>query len=74
MLYLRQILAVLCLVLLAWSFLSLVTGPDIVSVLPAAGFLYIGLVSLPLPRNGESWFSVTDPSRFTISLRAPPLQ
>ncbi len=72
MLYFREIVALLCLVLLAWSLLAPVAGPEIVSVLPVIGFLSIVIVSLPIHRNAESSLRVLDPSHSTIALRAPP--
>src|SRR5262249_40348336 len=73
MFHLREIITVLCLVLLAWTLLAPVAAPDILIVLPVIAALLIALVSSLLPQSAGFRFHVLDPSLASNSVRAPPL-
>ena len=71
--YFRQIVAVLCLVLLAWTLIAPIGLSGFFLVLPVIATLSIILVSVLLPGT-KPGFRVLDPSLFSISLRGPPQQ
>jgi hypothetical protein len=73
MFYFRQVVAIVCLVLLAWTLIAPIGLSSFFLVLPVIATLSIILVSLLLPGT-ESDFRVYDPSLFSISLRGPPQQ
>jgi len=74
MLHLRELISLLCLVLLVWTLFAPGSGPDILLVLPVVGFLYIVATAVPIPGRRERKFRILDPSLSSISLRAPPVQ
>lgn len=72
MFHLRELIATLCLVLLAWTLLAPGIAPDLVYVLPVIGTLLVAVASSKLPRTSQLNFRPVGPSRFPLSLRAPP--
>ena len=72
MFHLRELITVLCLVLLAWTLLAPSGAPDLLYVLPVIGTLLVAAVSIGVPRTSELNFRRLDPSLFSLSLRAPP--
>jgi len=74
MLHLRELISLLCLVLLVWTLFAPASGPDIFLVLPVVGFLCIVATAVPIPGRRERKFRILDPSLSSISLRAPPVQ
>jgi hypothetical protein len=75
MIQMRKLISVLCLLVVTWSFVAApVSGPSLVFVLPLIGFLFVAVVSLRFSKSADSDFIVLDPSRSSVSLRAPPRQ
>ena len=74
MLHLRELISILCLVLLAWTLIAPASGSDILLVLPIVGILYIISDAVRIPSRGEHRVRLLEPSLFSISLRAPPVQ
>ena len=74
MFHLRELVTLLCLVLLAWTLIAPGAAPDFVSVLPLIAILHFALVAVRLPSGNETGFVALAPSLSSISLRAPPQQ
>jgi hypothetical protein len=72
MFQLREIIAVLCLVLLAWTLVAPVAGHDLLIILPVVAMLCVAATAIELPNSTEIRFRVLDPSLLSILLRAPP--
>jgi len=72
MFQLREIIAVLCLVLLAWTIVAPVAGHNLLIILPVVAILCVSATSTGLPDSTQFRFRVLDPSLLSILLRAPP--
>src|SRR5262249_59156199 len=72
--YLRELISVLFLVLLAWTLIAPAGAPDVLFVLPVIGTLWLISVTQCVSPATTSRLRVLDPSISFISLRAPPQQ
>ena len=72
MFYLREVIAVLCLVLLAWTLFAPIGAPDILSVLPVIAILPIAVVPyIETSRMRVARYQVLPEGSFTAALRSP---
>jgi hypothetical protein len=69
---LRQLVAILCLVLLAWTFVAPDSISDLLFVLPLIAVLFIALKATEPLKTRALNRGRLDPCLFSFSLRAPP--
>ena len=74
MFQLRELVSILCLVLLAWALIAPAGAPDLLFVLPVIGTLCFVSLTQRVSPGLTSCLRVLDPSISFISLRAPPQQ
>ena len=74
MFHLRELISVLCLVLLAWTLIAPAGAPDVLFVLPVIGTLWFISDTQRVSPATTFRLRVLDPSISFISLRAPPRQ
>ena len=74
MFHLRELISVLCLVLLAWTLIAPAGAPDVLFVLPVIGTLWLISITQRVSPATTFRLRVLDPSISFISLRAPPQQ
>lgn len=68
----RELIAALCVVLLACALLAPAGAPDILIILPVVGLLCVTFIAVRIAVTTRSGFRVLDPSLASISVRAPP--
>jgi hypothetical protein len=74
MFHLREIITIVCLVLLAWSLVAPVGSHDSLLVLPVIAALCVAVISVRLPNATGFRYRALDPSLASVSVRAPPKQ
>jgi hypothetical protein len=74
MFHLKELISILCLVLLAWTLVAPAAAPDIFLVLPIVAILCAVLLSQRVPLAMEIGLRLQDSSFHSVSPRAPPQQ
>jgi hypothetical protein len=70
----KELVSVLCLVMMAWTLVAPSVAPDILLILPVVGIFSAVFVAHRVSFASTSHLRILDPSISFISLRAPPLQ